>query len=1383
MPSSASSAAPAFLQRPDAERWLGPFRLIHQLGRGGFAPVWLAEETYEGRRLRDAAVKLFFLPEGLSPGSEDAARWRDAILDEARALCRVEHPNVVRFYALHRDDAWGVVGLAMEYVAGASLDVRMRDAGLLSVEAVARAAVGVAWALSAVHGAGLVHRDVKPGNVIERAATPRSPRGDRGLAARPAYKLIDFGIVVDDPSLRPDGAAAPPLVGTPGYIAPELFLGGAATPASDLYALGATIFRLCTGQVPIEALGGSQALLCCQRPPRLDALLPPGAPALAPLADITALLLDPYPGARPRHAEWVARELERVLALSIGEVAPQIRRVEHDLPGERVASYDLAAFDSQPPASSARGATVPPTLAASPAAKAAATAAPASVTVTPVGRASPASFRAPPGAPPPGAVASPPTASAPVGRAVQGAFATAAASPPAEFPPAAPPPGGLASPPTEPPSGGLASPPTEPPSGGLASSSTEPPSGTLASPPTEPPSDALASPPVTPPPVARAFPPAAVPVTQVAPASSRADLPAAPAAAPTTQVVSATAPTEHVASPEPCLHAPLIGRRDALAALARLAVEAREGGVRAALITGPLGVGRTRLLAAAVERAGFEAHRVLRAACSPERKSPLRPLLRALEALPPEATGSLGGLEDAIERALSPIVLPGAPDADAAMEAVEDALLWASTEAPLVLALDDLQWADAHTLALLRLLLERVGAAPTICARRGAPARLLVLAAARDEPNPSPPLRALLAEARGRARPGARHIALGPLGDDDAARLARATLPVAPALERAVVRGSGGVPFFIVHALVAWRETGALVHRHGVWDAAEADLARRGVPGVADLVVARLASYLDPASDAGRLALRALAAVALHGGGLGLDVLAEVTGRDDDALEAALLPLVDAGILTAAAGGQRGPEYNFVQEMVRLSVLNLVRPRPWLRRLHRALLDAIARGPAAAADAAFLAAGYERLGAAQEARRWLRRAMEAAVSAGLFAEAVEFGDRVAALSEDEDERAAAEIDVVRALLLGRKLEEAERRLAALDARAAVFPARGAAVALRRRICRLEVARGLREEGYDDPGLLADADAQPDLALRCEARMALAGVAAGERAMQLAGEAVGLAERAGPALAFGARVLRFELNYASDRRDLAVAEEDLTRALAIAEALGSSWHRLHIEADLAVLDAERGRLAEAIGRLERIAGQAEADGMRGQLRLVLTNLAAFLLRAGRAGEAAETAGRTAELAAEAGDPALRASALSLRADALGRVGDLDGALAAADEAEALQRAHRDRRQALTLLRRAQILALAGRHADALADARAARSVAEARADRDLALGARLWELLHLARRGEVGVAALEEAVAEAAGSGVTLRPLTLGLMEEARAWVAGAAPAAEGAVGA
>jgi hypothetical protein len=331
--------------------------------------------------------------------------------------------------------------------------------------------------------------------------------------------------------------------------------------------------------------------------------------------------------------------------------------------------------------------------------------------------------------------------------------------------------------------------------------------------------------------------------------------------------------------------------------------------------------------------------------------------------------------------------------------------------------------------------------------------------------------------------------------------------------------------------------------------------------------------------------------------------------------------------------------------------------------------------------------------------------------------------------------------------------------------------------LQRRICRLEVARGLREIGADDPALLADADDHGDLGLRCEGRMALAGVAPIELALDLATQAVDLAGAAGPALEFAARVLRSELSYAANRRDLAMAEGDLQRALEIAAATGSAWHRLHIEADLAVIEAERGRVSAAIDRLRRVAVQAEEQGLRGQLRLALQNVSAFLLREGRAAEAAESAARTAELAREAGDPALRATALSLRADALRRTGALADALASAGEAEALQRAHGDRMQALTLLRRAAILAALHRSDDALADARASRRVAEAHGDRDLALAARLWENLHLARTGNGDRAALEQALADIAAAGVTLRPLTRSLVEDATTWLSAVAPTA------
>jgi tetratricopeptide (TPR) repeat protein len=333
-------------------------------------------------------------------------------------------------------------------------------------------------------------------------------------------------------------------------------------------------------------------------------------------------------------------------------------------------------------------------------------------------------------------------------------------------------------------------------------------------------------------------------------------------------------------------------------------------------------------------------------------------------------------------------------------------------------------------------------------------------------------------------------------------------------------------------------------------------------------------------------------------------------------------------------------------------------------------------------------------------------------------------------------------------------------------------AHGGVLDLRRRIYRLEVARGRAEAGADDAGLLADVDRAGDITLRCEARMALAGVASEGRAAELIDEAVELSLDCGPAVEFAARVLRSELCYSRSKRDLGTAEADLRRALAIVHATSSVWQEVHIEGDLATLEAERGQVSAAIERFQRLGERAETLGMRSQLRIFSQNLAALLLREGRAAEAAETALRTAELAAEAGDPVLRAISLSLRAEALRRAGDLDAALSSASEAEALQQKRGDRRRALTLLRRAEILSDLLRDDEAERDAAEARRIARSHEDIDLALRAELWEMLHVVRRGGGG-ADLARVVAEASGSGITLRAPTRALLDQAQQWLAAA----------
>ncbi|XXX74346.1 protein kinase [Sorangium sp. So ce134] len=371
-----SAVAPSIarlLDRPDPERRLGPFRLIEPLGRGGFAPVWLARESYGGTELRTAAVKLFAL-DGSGPdlGGRDpspaAALRRRSVIEEARLLCQVEHPSVVRFYALHVDEERGVIGLAMEHVAGVSLDRTLDARGALPVAETLDLGIAIASALAAVHRAGLVHRDVKPANIVDAAGV---------------YKLIDFGIAAADaPSPRAPAAlggperarladlphalvrasgetlaeivsagagatSAPtdalgPICGTLGYIDPVILATRApAAPVSDLYALGATLFECLTGRVPaaLPAAGGlalsGEILDGRARPPPLLEVAPGAPRSLARLVDA---LLSPDRRDRPAWAEPVAIALEQIR----GELAGG----ERALPPESVGPFrGLGRFD------------------------------------------------------------------------------------------------------------------------------------------------------------------------------------------------------------------------------------------------------------------------------------------------------------------------------------------------------------------------------------------------------------------------------------------------------------------------------------------------------------------------------------------------------------------------------------------------------------------------------------------------------------------------------------------------------------------------------------------------------------------------------------------------------------------------------------------------------------------------------------------------------------------------------------------------------------------------------------------------------------------------------------------------------------------------------
>ncbi|MEU9835675.1 serine/threonine-protein kinase [Streptosporangium sp. NPDC048047] len=206
------------------------YRLLNPLAEGGMGTVWLAADEMLGR---DVAVKEVRLPPDLDPARRQ--ELCDAALREANLAARIKHPSIVTVHdvIVEQDRPW----LVMELLSGASLEQTVRDGRPLPVRQAARIGVSVAGALVAAHAAGVVHRDVKPGNVF--------------LTRTGRAVLTDFGIaVVEDEATA---AQTGRLVGSPNYIAPERLRGERGGPASDLWSLGATLYFAVEGVPPHPA--------------------------------------------------------------------------------------------------------------------------------------------------------------------------------------------------------------------------------------------------------------------------------------------------------------------------------------------------------------------------------------------------------------------------------------------------------------------------------------------------------------------------------------------------------------------------------------------------------------------------------------------------------------------------------------------------------------------------------------------------------------------------------------------------------------------------------------------------------------------------------------------------------------------------------------------------------------------------------------------------------------------------------------------------------------------------------------------------------------------------------------------------------------------------
>jgi tRNA A-37 threonylcarbamoyl transferase component Bud32 len=205
----------------------GRYRLHEPVGTGGMGRVWMARDEMLDR---DVAVKEFVPPEWMADAERD--RLRDRTLREARSAARLNHPHVVRIYdVVHADDRPWIV---MEYVASRSLHQVIVEDGPLSPVAAAKVGLRVLDALTAAHEAGVLHRDVKPHNVLI---------GHDGRVV-----LTDFGLAtfVDDGTVTGPGL----IVGSPQYVSPERARDGASTVESDLWSLGATLYAMVEGRSP-----------------------------------------------------------------------------------------------------------------------------------------------------------------------------------------------------------------------------------------------------------------------------------------------------------------------------------------------------------------------------------------------------------------------------------------------------------------------------------------------------------------------------------------------------------------------------------------------------------------------------------------------------------------------------------------------------------------------------------------------------------------------------------------------------------------------------------------------------------------------------------------------------------------------------------------------------------------------------------------------------------------------------------------------------------------------------------------------------------------------------------------------------------------------------
>jgi serine/threonine protein kinase len=300
----------ALLAPPEAEDELGragPYRLLRVLGAGATGVVFVAEDVGLGRQVALKVMRPV-------PEANDLARQR--FVREARATAVLESDHIVGIYQVGEAPIEGgsLPFLAMKLLQGQTLDERLKREGggkvpsPLPVHEVLQIGREVAEGLAAAHDHGVIHRDIKPANIFLEALP-----AERGAAeARHRAKIVDFGLaraVCDDLQLTRTGT----ILGTPAYMSPEQARGARVDHRSDLFSLGAVLYRACTGRTPFQANDtmGMLLALAQDQPPPVQALNPDVPDELVGLIN---RLLAKMPEGRPQSAREVADALAALAA-------------------------------------------------------------------------------------------------------------------------------------------------------------------------------------------------------------------------------------------------------------------------------------------------------------------------------------------------------------------------------------------------------------------------------------------------------------------------------------------------------------------------------------------------------------------------------------------------------------------------------------------------------------------------------------------------------------------------------------------------------------------------------------------------------------------------------------------------------------------------------------------------------------------------------------------------------------------------------------------------------------------------------------------------------------------------------------------------------------